>query len=285
MIDPTNTPEFRFARMIQRYVDDIVRRSSVQIFAANLGSLRQERGLYIVEGPPIAIIGSGTLFCVGAQHFLITAAHVLEAFRAGELELRIGMGNPTRPHAIGMSDDDVSMDSVNDVAVIRLHPDLIPRLRGSHFLQMSDIALKTDLTDWRCVLFGYLEKGTQPNKDYSKLILHNFMYWTTKYDGKVNADSYDASRHLLVEYHTVGWSIYDAVPSTNPKSLRGLSGSSLWQVFSPKHVEADWTSEVPKVVAVENLVYDDRIVRCTRWELVLPLLARFEPVLLEQFAT
>lgn len=277
MKDPTNAPEFRFAAAIQSHVSDIVSRPSVPIFAANLGSLRQERGLFIVEGPPIIGYGSGTLFRVGKQNFLITAAHVIDECRAAGCELRIGMGNPSRPQPIGMTDDDVAADSINDVAVIRLRPEVIPRLHGSHFLQLNDIALDADLEDWRCVLFGYLATGTRPNKDYSELLLHNYMHWTTKFDGGVNADSYDNSRHLLVEYHPVSWSIRDAVPSDSPKSLGGLSGSSLWQVFTTKHVDQGWTRDVAKVVAVENLVYDDRIVRCTRWEFVLPLLARFEP--------
>lgn len=277
MIDPTNSPEFRFAATIQRRVNDIVYGTSVPIFGANPASLRQDRGLYIVEGPPITKYASGTLFAVGSQHFLITAGHVVNEIRESGCELRIGMGNPSRPQPIGANDDAMAVDAINDVAVIRLPSDLIPRLYGSRFLQLENIALNADLEDWRCVLFGYLATGTQPNKDYSELLLHNFMHWTTKYEGHVNADSYDRSRHLLVEYHPMGWSIRDGIPCDSPKSLQGLSGSSLWRIFKPKHIEDGWTTDTAKVVAVENVVYDDRIVRCTRWELVLPLLARFEP--------
>lgn len=64
---------------------------------------------------------------------------------------------------------------------------------------------------------------------------------------------------------------------TNQESLGGISGASLWRVFTRQHVEDGWSDDVAKVVAVENVVYDERVIRCTRWKHVIPLLARLEP--------
>ncbi len=43
------------------------------------------------------------------------------------------------------------------------------------------------------------------------------------------------------------------------------------------HVEDGWVPDTAKVIGVENVVYNDRIVRCTRWREVLPLLREFAP--------
>jgi len=89
--DPTNDPEFRFTAGIEPRVDHLVRRSSVQVFAADLGSVRRAERIFVVEAPPITGIASGTLFRVGGKHFIVTAAHVVESFRVDGHQLRIGL--------------------------------------------------------------------------------------------------------------------------------------------------------------------------------------------------
>jgi hypothetical protein len=275
--DPTNDPEYRFAAQIERRVDDLVRRSSVQIFAADFGALRKAGRIFVVEAPPITGIASGTLFRVGDKHFIVTAAHVVTSFRVEGRQLRIGLDSPKRPQPVAAADQDVAIDTRGDVAVIRLQSDVIARLANPRFLELSDIAFDAEIKDWRCVLFGYLWEGTQPGKDYAQLLVHNYKHWTKAYGGSVAAESFDESIHVLVEYDKYCWSVPDGVPKQSPKSLGGLSGSSLWRIFTPQHIEEGWCEQAAKVVAVENLVYDGRIIRCTRWNLVPPLIASLEP--------
>ena len=193
------------------------------------------------------------------------------------------MGNPERPQPLPVGDDCAAVDADNDVAVIRLPSNTIPLLSHKRFLELSDVAFDVEIDDWYCVLFGYLWEGSKPSRDFSQLLLHNYRYWTRQYQGRISADSYDKSRHLLVEYHQSSWSMPDGVQVANPSSLGGISGSSLWRIFQPHHVEDGWSDRLAKVVGVENVVYNNRIIRCTRWKEVLPLLKNLEPSLFGRF--
>jgi hypothetical protein len=276
---PPSDPEFQFAVKIDQRVDDLVRRPSVQIFAANREALRQHGDIFLVDGPPIVGVASGTLFRIANHHFIVTAAHVVGEFCEDSRELRVGVGNPPRPRPLPITDENSAVDAQNDVAVIRLVPDAIPHFVGSRSLGLSDVAFDGIIEEWRCVIFGCLWEGTQPGRDYSQLLVHNFKYWTTRYEGKINAKSYDGSKHLLVEYDRMGFSVPHSIPTKNPQSLGGMSGASLWRVFTPQHIEDGWSAQVPKVVAIENLVYDRErpVIRCTRWKHVLPLFGVLEP--------
>ena len=277
--DSRNDPEFRFAAQIKSAVDQLVRSASVPIFAANLNALREQNGIFIVDSPPISGIGSGTLFHIGGHHFLVTAAHVIKQFMADGYELRLGMGKPARPRPIAIREEDLALDLENDVAALRLPADKLNMLSDKRFLGLNDIEFDVEVGDWYCVLFGYLWEGSQPGRDYSQLLLHNHMYWTQQHEGGVSASSYDAARHLLVDYGESSWSLPDGFPVKKPGSLGGISGSSLWRIFRPQHVEDEWSLATAKVIGIENVVYGERIIRCTKWREVMPLLRVLAPSL------
>jgi hypothetical protein len=75
---PPTDPDFRLAVQIDRRVHDLVSQPSVQLFAAARDSLRKQGNIYVVDGPPIVGLASGTLFRVGDHHFIVTAAHIAE---------------------------------------------------------------------------------------------------------------------------------------------------------------------------------------------------------------
>jgi hypothetical protein len=277
--DPRYDPEFRFAAQIKPTVDNLVGACSVPIFAANLGSERRVGGIVVVDGPPVSGVASGTLLAVSGAHFVVTAAHVLRQFDVPGHELRIGMGDPQRPQPLPIPADRVEIDDAQDVAAVLLTPDVVSRLPGKRFLTLTDIALDPAIGDWYCLLFGYLWEGTQPNRDYSSLILPNFRYWTRRYDGSMANPKYDAASHSLVEFHEKAWSLPDGIKMANPSSLGGLSGAALWRVFRPEHAEGGWSPPLMKVIAVENVVYDDRIIGCTNFAKVLPLFEALAPEL------
>ena len=277
MYFPPTDPDFRLAAQIDKRVDDLVSRPSVQLFAAAPESVRKQGSIYVVDGPPIVGLGSGTLFRVGQYYFIITAAHVVEELCDNGREFRVAVGNPSRPQPLPITDENSVLDEDNDVAAILLKPEAAPHFVSARFLGLDDIAFDDNIHDWWCVLHGCLWEGTQPGKDYSQLLVHNLKYWTKRYDGKVSAKSFDDARHILVEYERTGFSVPDSMPSENPKSLGGISGASLWRLFTRQHVEDGWSERAAKVVAVENVVYDERVIRCTRWRHVLPLLAKLRP--------
>jgi hypothetical protein len=65
----------------------------------------------------------------------------------------------------------------------------------------------------------------------------------------------------------------DGSPTTLPKSLGGISGSSIWLGSSERHLMDDWTPELAKVVGVQTKVYTERrVAQGTRWAGVALLL-------------
>lgn len=281
MGDPTSDPEFRFASSIAGVVDERIRSASVPIFAANLEAVQQVGSILVANQQPIAGVASGTLFSAGDSHFLITAAHVIQSFTADGLQLRVAMGD--RPQPIPIVVANTATDDENDVAAVLLSADLAGQFRGKRFLGPDDLAPAACIADWRCLLFGYLWDGTQSTRDRTGLLLRNYEYWTRQYTGPIATQSYDPARHTLVELYRNTWSISHGAESANPASLGGLSGSALWRVFRPDHTERGWTPAQMKVVAIENVVYDDRIIGCTNIELVIPLLTSLVPGIAHSF--
>lgn len=268
---------FAFAKAIHRRVESLIRRSSVSIFRANMESCTKHGQIFVVEGPPIESVGSGTLFQIGDERFVVTAAHVADDFRDAGGQLRIAMGCPERPQPIAASDVDIATDPVADVAVIRLQSDVVRQLQQKRFLHLDSVELDVDIADWRCVLFGYLAEGTQPNRDFSELLLHNFTYWACRHEGIESLQNYDRGTHVLLSYTQLGPTMPSGDVRANPQKLNGLSGASLWRVFNPNNVCNNSLNEPPKVIGVENAVYKDRIIRCTRWRFVLPLFLELVP--------
>lgn len=275
--NPTNDPEFRFASQIEPTVDETVRTCSVPIFAANLQAERRVGNIVVVDGAPISGVASGTLFAIGNQHFVVTAAHVLRDFRTDVLQIRIGMGYPERPQPLLVTEDNSAVVDDGDVAVVLLSPENAQRFPGKRVLTLADVTLDPNVDECRCVLFGYVWDGTQPSHDFAQLLVHNFKYWSQRHRGNIASATYDPRRHTLVEYHRLARTIPDGVQRENPLSLGGLSGSALWRVFRPRQVEGGWTPEQMKVVAVENVVYGGRIIGCTNFSEVLPLFASIAP--------
>lgn len=279
LLDSPNDPDFRFARRIQAAVDRIIRSTSVPVFAANLNALTQRGQILVAQPPPISHVASGTLFLVEGTPMLVTAAHVLSDFCSDSRQLRIGMGEPQRPQPVPATENLIAADYDLDIAVLRLPLEILGRLNSKRFLNLSAIDFNADIEGWRCAVFGYLASGTHATRDAMGLVLHNFFYWTTQFDGRGAHENYDSERHLLLNFHAESRSIRDAAPVSNPLSLKGLSGASVWRVFHQRHIDGGWSIDDLRVVGVENAEYPDKVVRCTRWRNVPTLMLRVAPEL------
>lgn len=275
--DPRNDAEYLFGERISQPVEELVRSVSVPVFAANKNALSEVNGIFVVEGKPIKGLGSATLFQVGEHRFLITAAHVVDQLCNDHTELRIGGGEPNRPMPFNIEDDAIALDEKNDIAAIKIPSSELGMFANKRFLSLSEIDFANEIEDWHCMLFGYLWTGSGASHDSSRFLLHNHTLWTRQSSQRVLANSFIPEQHLLLNYSGDSWSMKGDQQKTSHFNLAGISGSSLWKTFRPCDVEGGWSISVPKVIGVENLVYDDRVIRCTKWKEVLSLLTEIEP--------
>jgi hypothetical protein len=104
------------------------------------------------------------------------------------------------------------------------------------------VSIGNHADDWYHAIFGYVAQGSQPGKDYSQLLLHNFFYWTTLFDGEITNDLYSDERHFLLQFAPGAISFPDGFQQENPL-LKGMSGCSVWKVFQPHQSDLGWTED------------------------------------------
>jgi hypothetical protein len=106
------------------------------------------------------ILGTGTLFMVNSQHYLVTATHVLEELIATNRLERIGI--PLRRSGAAVSNlgkcniETFKIADPFDAAIVRFEqPELIEVLQiGWHFLSPKDLSpIRADMPN--CLVAGY----------------------------------------------------------------------------------------------------------------------------------
>jgi hypothetical protein len=94
-----------------------------------------------VDGGNPVLVGTGTLFAVAEERFLVTAAHVAEDFVKNRSVLLTSNATTGRNLAHIDYDWACARDEF-DVAVFRLGPEAVESLRGLTFLSVNDVELE-----------------------------------------------------------------------------------------------------------------------------------------------
>ena len=283
-IDPFSREGLAIARKMDVELNDVFHGSIVPIIALDGSQIERKGKLHIVHGPVAMSFGTGTLFRCGDLSFLVTASHVVNEAEQRKLDLEIPARDDPSAH-IPLLGQYLDTPAPYDIAICKLSEETIAKLSGYTFQQIEQVNLRDEISPGWFYVHGYPSELTGISSDMTKLFLEPFSYRTCLYDGPTNTfDGYDPSWHVLVSISRDHSSHSDdETDAIIPKSLGGISGSSIWQGYAADYQFADkWTSDDASLVAVQTGVYyrqGDVVVRGTRWSGVVANLLAFYPTL------
>jgi len=227
--------------------------------------------------------GSGVLFRIADDHFVVTAGHVIKAAHKCNKTLGITSANESFIAVPGewicSSEGQYGTDNDPfDVAVFNLPQLAVQKLVGKTFLCLNDIDFDLKSGNEVYTLFGYPEIWSEPSIGSSeKLQLRPFQYTTIVFKRDTKSfKEYQERFHLLLEAQLEYSSTEKGTQATFedlrgnsapfPRGLGGISGCSVWQIGDLDVSIDDWGQKQPKVVAVQTGVYHtDQAIKATRW--------------------
>jgi hypothetical protein len=253
--------------------------------------------IVIVCGTELRQFGTGTLFRVADQSFIVTAGHVIKDANKSQNDLCITCSNGSfvQVHGIWMCSAEGQYGTTKDpfdVALLPLDSTIVAKLSDKSFLRLDDVCLIDDLSNGMFCLFGYPALWSQNSINTDQyLLLKPFQYTTYAFDGSTEAlDGYQSRFHLLLSADLLGSTDIDGrqikfrsrhgLPARFPGDLGGISGCSIWMIGDVKRPIQEWKKERPKIVAVQTGVFNDLgIIKTTRWVAVSTLMYEAFPEL------
>jgi hypothetical protein len=229
--------------------------------------------IVVVDNKTLRQHGSGSLYRVGVESFLVTAAHVIDqALRHGR---GMGLSGP-KGNFVPMAGDAIISNESADVGVVRLSEGVVEKLQGSTFLTMNDICFTTDLSQGVFTLFGF--PAIWAKEDGARMDLKRFQFTSYAFEGDSSVlAGYDKKFHILINGNFSGttdsdgsqsqFTRNDGSPARFPKDLNGISGCPVWKIADLPSLRCSGKREGPRVVAVQTCVYSNSI-RATRWAVV-----------------
>lgn len=239
----------------------------------------------IIEAEPInetlCPFGTGTLFRVADESFLVTAGHVAKDAEKGDIPLCVPTsGNSfVQLHGSWIRSADNQYGSYEDpfdIAVLKLTSKVVEKLAEDSFLRLSEVNYEEDLSKGIFALFGYPSKLSAPStKSETQLLVRPFQLVTYAYTGTIKyIKGFQERFHLLlnaeptditgVSGEPVALIDREGNPLDFPKGLGGISGCSVWRIGRQDKAIERWGEEKPRIVAVQTGVYT-KIIKATRW--------------------
>lgn len=215
-----------------------------------------------------AVWGTGTLFKIGGEGFLITAAHVVRASGAKGIHVpRDEAGIVLVPLAGAHAFVHEIAPHDADCAVLHLEPTTVEALSGRPFLTLENVLSAEPEAGTTLLLCGYPTAlnphGVRPAD----------IFQTEPYEGVV--ESFDIEEvaapipahpglHLFMR-HTLDVFRPGSARQERGPLLNGISGCSVWlPIDAPE--SGVWTADrLVRVVAVESGYIQGRWIRATYW--------------------
>ena len=253
--------------------------------------------IVIANKPAVHLLGTGCLFEIAGDHFVITAAHVVQSASAYDRTIGISadLGSFVSVHGNWISSAPVQFGSSADpfdVAVYRLPAEAIQRLRSKRFLRREDIDFSEQSATGVFTILGFPGIWAAPSRgDDERVSVRPLEYTTHAYAGSTETlIGYNPKYHLLLDSDPKDITLDDGShatlftrdgrPATIPGDLRGISGCAVWRVGDLSLSVERWRDQPAKVVAVETGVYQgSQVVRGTRWAAVTTLIHEAFPEL------
>lgn len=243
--------------------------------------------ILIQRGTQLAPHGTGTLFAVGTDCFLITAAHVLRSAKDTETSVYAATPENDFVQLSGnwiVSNDEES-NGVLDVAGLILGDELKQRFESARLLRLSDVSFDFNVQYGVFCVYGYPAIWMHKNDENpSTLDSKAIQYATYTYEGSTSSlKDFDSRYHLALNAsldeardenaEAVDFSYRGGVPARFPGDLGGISGCSVWHVGDRRHTLEKWPTVEPRIVGIETCVYPTKaVMRATRWNAVATML-------------
>jgi len=239
---------------------------------------------------------TGTLFQVGGQRFVITAAHSIRIASGHSKTIGVTCGSDSFTSVSGnwICSEPFQYGSVEDpfdVAVYRIPDELVPRFKKQRFVQLSEVAFHVQ-SSGIFVLFGYPGIWATPSRNEDeRLIVKPLEYTAIGYGGDAAlVEGYQPELHFLLDANSAGISLSDGShadlrkrdgsAAAFPRDLKGISGSPVWLVGDQRLPARDWQSLPVGLAGVQTSVYQKSgAIRVTRWIAVTTLIHEAFPEL------
>ncbi len=243
--------------------------------------------IVIASPPSVSLLGTGSLFEVAGERFVVTAAHVIRA--AHDHGKTIGISNAATSFIAVSGDWLSSAPKQNeehdpfDVAVYKLPGSAVERLRGKRFLRRADVDFREPSATAVFTVFGFPGLwATASGADNERLQFIPLEYTTYACpDNRGPLIGFNSRYHLLLDGTAkqvtgpdgAGLRFEDKTgrAATFPRDLKGISGSAVWMIGNLTVPVENWGPA--KVVGVQTGVYQrPEVIRATRWVVVTTLL-------------
>jgi hypothetical protein len=244
-------------------------------------------GIILIVEQSLHQFGTGTLFRVGEESFLVTAAHVVE--ESTRLKRNLCLTGPKK-NFVGLNGGAyTSSEETFDIALIHLSKETAAGLEGSTFLILNDVSCDTDLSQGVFTLFGF--PGVWSGKEPTGLRIKPFQFTSYAYsDDSSNLENFDPKIHFLInggpkeitdiDANPVSFTKSDGSPMSFPRELSGISGCSVWKIGDLRTVDKDAVRPRPQIVGVQSCVYPTKeCIRATKWAAVVGMIHQYFPAL------
>ena len=237
--------------------------------------------IYATEGRVPVHFGTGTLFQLADQRFLVSAEHVLKEASEHGLPLFIA-DSGEHARLLRLRGTEIHAEDESwDVSVWPLQEELAERLPNKRFLRLSNVLLEDRVPQGAFLFLGVPDALTSVDEERRTIGGSYFKYTTSLYTGSQPAISgYNPTCHMLFGLDKKGVTTLDGDRYDLPSSLGGISGCSVWQTWAVGTPFDAWTEDCVKVVGVQTGVYpSNKLIKATRWLAVLGILRRRFPEL------
>lgn len=201
-------------------------RSFVNELFPNLGCIIP---IFVVQNGRFAQDRTGVLIAIGAERFLVTAAHHLEHLDCDRDSLALAPSINGDP-AVPVHSTFHILPAV-DIAITQLDADVVQKIeKGRNFLRVTDIDTGTTRTEGIYLVAGYPLLPGHSEVDSNRQIAKAkpLIFCSTLYSGKPDIfSSYNSDHNFLLEYYREG---YAGEVIRKTPSLEGVSGGVVWRL-------------------------------------------------------
>jgi hypothetical protein len=246
--------------------------------------------LVIMHENAVHQFGSGILFSIADDSFVVTAGHVVK--QAQQYGKTLGISSATgffvavSGEWICSSEGQYGTDKDPfDIAIHRLSQDEVAKIGHKTFLRFDDIDFDSQSQTAVYTLFGFPCIWSKPSSSESdELKLKPLQYTAFAYDRMTEAlEEYQERFHILLSAQQRDCSNLDGSPAQFqdlngndapfPEKLSGISGCSVWRIGDLNVPIKNWDQEQSRIVAVQTGVYNSaQVIKATRWVAVSTLL-------------
>ena len=218
------------------------------------------------EGQAFKAWGSGVLFRAAGRPFVVTAEHVLDG-------RRLWLRSPLLAAPVALRGSKTVAVKNRDVMVIQPSEDALAATASLRFLTLAEVNLDPAQEVFAITGFPLELNQCVPQQ------MNAMTYITHRYSGPLAGLGYDGDeRQILLEYDLNDSLGIDGTTEGLPRYLHGMSGCPVWAVGDP-------SSRSLAVAGIQTSTIERPgflIVKSTRWNVVLALLAAKFPELVPE---